>query len=333
MGANAIGAHLARLLDQQAGTLTRAQAADHGCTRSALDARLRSGRWQQVRPRVYAAFTGPLPRRSQLWAAVLYAGPGAVLWGPSAAEVDGLATRAAVTTIWLSVPADLRVRRHRVTAGSVVAGDSVAGASIVVRRSRRHVKAARPQLNPPRTHIDETVLDLVAQAASAGEALAVVADACQRRLTTPRRLLRLCQDRRNLRWRAEVLPALGDVARGAHSLLELRYLREVERAHGLPAGRRQRAVRRGSAREWIDVSYEEFATLVELDGRLGHEGAGTWRDMRRDNASVVAGEAPLRYGWADVTGRPCAVAAELATVLAARGWTGRPRHCVNGCTL
>jgi hypothetical protein len=43
----------------------------------------------------------------------------------------------------------------------------------------------------------------------------------------------------NLKGRASLVGVLRDVAEGAYSVLERRYLRDVERAHGLPAGRRQ----------------------------------------------------------------------------------------------
>jgi very-short-patch-repair endonuclease len=113
-------------------------------------------------------------------------------------------------------------------------------------------------------------------------------------------------------------------------LLELRYLRDVERPHRLPAGRRQRGV----AGTWQDVWYEEFTTVVELDGRLGHaEAQGGWRDMARDNAAAVRSEVTLRYGWADVTTRPCEVAAQVAEVLRNRGWPRTPRKCGDSCRL
>ncbi|HVB41862.1 MAG TPA: hypothetical protein VNF47_04050 [Streptosporangiaceae bacterium] len=41
----------------------------------------------------------------------------------------------------------------------------------------------------------------------------------------------------------------------------------------------------------------------------------------------------LRYNWADVTERPCGVAAEIAVVLQQHGWTARPRRCGPGCRL
>jgi hypothetical protein len=122
------------------------------------------------------------------------------------------------------------------------------------------------------------------------------------------------------------LEALPDVARGAHSLLELKDSR-IRRRHGLPPGKRQ--FRRDKAGvEYLDVLIEEWMLHVELDGRLGHDRAQEmWRDMRRDNRSVVQRMRHLRYGWADVVHRPCDVAIEQAIVLRQQGWTGRFKRC------
>ena len=69
---------------------------------------------------------------------------------------------------------------------------------------------------------------------------------------------------------------------------------------------------------------------MELDGRLGHEGMGRFRDMRRDNASTTDGLATLRYGKADVFGIPCEVAAEVGHNLTRLGWEG-PGHPCDRC--
>jgi hypothetical protein len=80
--------------------------------------------------------------------------------------------------------------------------------------------------------------------------------------------------------------------------------------------------------EYLDVVIDEWALHIELDGRLGHDRAReVWRDMRRDNASQVRGIAHLRYGWADIIDRPCAVAEEQARVLRQQGWPGRFVPC------
>jgi very-short-patch-repair endonuclease len=112
-------------------------------------------------------------------------------------------------------------------------------------------------------------------------------------------------------------------------MLELRYLRRVERTHGLPCGVRQH--RRG--RWYDDVDYAEYGVSVELDGRAAHPADLAFRDHRRDNAAVIMGSRVLRYGFADVAHRPCAVASEVAAVLSAAGWRGRPRSCGPACPL
>jgi very-short-patch-repair endonuclease len=133
--------------------------------------------------------------------------------------------------------------------------------------------------------------------------------------------------RQRVRWRRDLAAALQEVADGCHSMLELRYVRLVERPHGLPRGVRQN--RRDRWRD--DVTYAGYAVTVELDGRLAHPAERAFRDHRRDNAAVLTGLTVLRYGHADLAHRPCAVAREVAAVLRAAGWLGRPRSCGPGC--
>ena len=71
--------------------------------------------------------------------------------------------------------------------------------------------------------------------------------------------------------------ALADLrpgAQGVHSLLEYRYVSRVERPHGLPPGRRQRAVTRAGRCQFQDVAYEEYGVLAELDGQAAHPVGG-----------------------------------------------------------
>ncbi|HEX8970356.1 type IV toxin-antitoxin system AbiEi family antitoxin domain-containing protein [Oryzihumus sp.] len=135
------------------------------------------------------------------------------------------------------------------------------------------------------------------------------------------------------RWGALLGLALVDVADGAESVLELRYVTGVERSHGLPAAARQRNSMRAGRRWRDDNAYEQQRVLVELDGRLGHVGEGAFRDRSRDNGALLDGWVTLRFGWQDVTQRPCLVAADVATVLRDRGWTGRLRRCGPRCKL
>lgn len=145
-----------------------------------------------------------------------------------------------------------------------------------------------------------------------------------------------------LLWAA--VPHAGDGAAASHESAaelvgltdqpsDLVHLRDVERAHRLPQGSRQYAVRRPGGRWYDDVRYARFGVTVELDGRAAHPDEARWRDMRRDNAAAVDGRRVLRYGWTDVAGQPCAVAAQVATVLRASGWAGPVRRCGPHCTV
>jgi hypothetical protein len=139
--------------------------------------------------------------------------------------------------------------------------------------------------------------------------------------------------RHRMRWRAEVTCALTEATSGVHSLLEHRYLNGVERAHGLPTGKRQWLTRRGSRSQYSDVAYEEYSTLVELDGRAAHPEARRWMDIRRDNAHAADGRVTLRYGYAEVSEDNCEVAEEVARTLRQGGWTGTLRRCGPGCRI
>lgn len=183
-----------------------------------------------------------------------------------------------------------------------------------------------PWLEPPRTLIEETVLDLAQSARGFDEAFGWVCRAVSGRFTDTRRLRAAMETRGRVRHRAGLDTALADVDEGAHSWLELLYLR-IERALGLPRALRQARVVRGGRTQYRDCLYEEYRVVVELDGRAAHPVQTAWRDMRRDNAEAEQGVLTLRYGYADLTERPCEVAAQVAAVLQSRGWTGAVRRC------
>jgi len=307
------------LLDQQRGVLARWQASTCGLDPSTIDVMLRSDRWQTLYRGVYAAFTGEPSRESLLWAAVRRCGPTAALSYHSAAEVDKLADRPAVL-LHVTVAAGREViipeaERH----GSAP--------RIVVHRSRRVESARHPTRMPPRTRIEETTLDLTQVAASLDEAVGWLSRACGRRLTRADLLASAMEHRRKLRWRAELSGALDEISDGVHSTLEFRYVRDVERAHGLPAANRQALVTTGTRSRYLDNLYAEFGLAVELDGRAAHPAEARWQDIHRDNALSRTGLIILHYSWTDVTIRACQTAWEIADVLRSRGWTGHPARC------
>lgn len=303
------------LAEFQRGAVTRRQALESGLTLGTVRARLADGRWQRIRPGVYTVFSGEPGRQTLLWAATLGAGAGATLSHYTAAELDGL-LRQPADLIHVTVPESRRVRR-------------VPG--VIVHRSGRILQARHPVRTPPRTRIEETVLDLVQVARTFDDAFDWLCRACGGRHTTPGRLRAAMADREKLRWRAAISGALGDVALGVHSGLEHRYLHDVERAHGLPAATRQVRVAHGSRTAYRDALYAEYGVVVETDGAAAHPAGDQWRDHHRDNAAAAAGLLTMRYSWADISAAPCRVATEVAAALRQRGWPGQPRRCGPRC--
>ena len=200
-----------------------------------------------------------------------------------------------------------------------------------VRRSRLLPGKATVHDGWPITTAADTVLDLVAEMRSPHDVVALLTDACRSKSVTAEEILKAMGRRKRQRHRQLVKDVLADVVGGVESILEHRYLVKVERAHGCRAD--DARSRHGAHGVPIcrDVDYDEFDTVVELDGRLGHEGSGRHRDRRRDNAGTVRRKATLRYGHADLM-EPCEAAVEVATVLRDRGWTGQLTRCGPSCT-
>jgi hypothetical protein len=307
------------LLNAQSGVVSRQQANDAGWADEAIERRIRSGSWQRLQRGVYATFSGTPPREAKLWAAVLRAGPGAVLSHATAAEIHDLIDKP-VSKIHLSVPAQRNPSKRSPIRGAVV------------HRGRGLVAEWQPPWQLPRTSVEDTVLDLVASARTFDDAYGWISAAVGRRLTTPGLLGKALTSRSRMRWRGWVAAALEDAADGVHSPLERHYVHGVERPHGLPAARRQAKRRHGSGMRYLDNLYEEYGLCVELDGAAAHPAEGRWRDTRRDNVNFVQGARTMRYGWPDVTEHRCRTAAEVGTVLHRHGWTGTVRQCGPACT-
>jgi hypothetical protein len=309
---------LRNLARRQSGVISRTQALRGELTADMIRFRIRSGRWRPLHPGVYATFTGVPGRSSQLWAAVLWAGPGAVLSHQTAAELLRLTDKAA-DLIHVTVP---RQRHVAVASG------------VSLHRSVRAVQAVLPNSNPPRTTVEDTVLDLVQTAANFDDVCGWVIRAFARALTDQERLRMAMRQRSRLRWRADLHELIAAAVSGDHSVLEYRYERDVERAHGLPEPTRQAPFadpdgRRGRR----DRLYRDYGVIVELDGQLAHPAEDPWRDKARDNAAAADGHESLRYGWEHVRWHPCATALQVARVLRVHGWDGWPRPCSPGCPV
>jgi very-short-patch-repair endonuclease len=304
-------------LQAQSRVVSRQQAHEAGFTKEAVKWRLRSGEWQRLHRGAYATFTGDPSREAKLWAAVVRAGPDAVLSHETAAELHGLIDKP-IGPIHVSVPAERRPGRGKIP-------------GVVIHRSRCLAAEWQPPWHLPRTTVEDTVLDLVAKARTFDDAYGWISTAVGRRLTTPQSLSQALARRSRIRWRAWITAALADAAEGVHSPLERNYVYGVERTHRLPTAQRQARRRHGSGTRYLDNLYQEYGVCVELDGHVAHPPESRWRDAHRDNANRVQGIETLRYGWPDVTEDRCRTAAEIAAVLRRRGWTGTLRPCGPSC--
>ena len=310
------------ILSAQCGVVTHAQARQEGgFSEQQIEYRLERGQWRRMHRAIYASFTGQPPREARLWAALLWAGKGAMLSHETAAELQEL-TDKRHREIHVTVP------RRRRPQGKPMRG-------VVIHRSDQSRCDGVAPWKLPRTQIVDTVLDLVAAASTIDDAYSWLSRAVTRRDPVTIRELREALDRRKLfRGRAWVSDALTDVSEGAHFPLERRYARDVERAHGLPKATRQarRTIRGKTHRK--DIWYEAYGICVELDGLTYHRDK-QHQDRHRDNVNLAVDDIrTFRFDIVDLTEGACQAAAMVAASLRRNGWKGEPHPCRRpGCTV
>ena len=277
-----------------------------------MRSRVRSGRWQRLQRGVYAAFSGEPTRETVLWAALLRAGPGAVLSHQTAAERHGLIDEPS-PLITITVPASRHPARVKIP-------------GVVIHRSDAILRTRHPAMLPPCTRVEDTVLDLIQVAPTFDDAYAWICRAIGRRRTTADRI------RHGHGRPQEDALAPGDRAwRSATPKMAPCPCWNTATSTGWNArtGCPRLAGRRGSGsapgNRYLDNLYEEYGVCVELDGTAAHPADEQWRDKRRDNANAVQGIVTLRFGLPDLGDRRCETAAAVAAVLRRAAGRARPR--------
>jgi hypothetical protein len=306
-------AEIAATLSDQSGVISRRQLSAAGARGHDIQGWRRRKDLVIVHPGVYLDHTGPLTWLQRAWAAVLWAAP-AALWGESALRAhegpgrpgseDGPIHVAIAPWRRVVEPADVRVHRRVRFDDWVLSG-----------------------LRPPRQRFEDAVLEVALGITDRVAALEVLARAVQQRHTTAARLRDSLDTRPRAPDRLWLSGVLHDLATGACSVLEHGYLTDVERAHGLPTGRRQVAATASVGLVYRDNEYEA-GLLVELDGRLFHDSARQRDlDFERDLDAAVDGKTTRRLGYGQVFGRPCSTAGKTARLLSRAGWEGRSLPC------
>jgi hypothetical protein len=307
------------LLRAQAGVVARRQLLEAEVTDSEIERKLRRREWARVHPGVYVDHTGPLTWNQRAWAAVLFYSP-AALAGPSALRAAKVRGHCQTDTAPIRICVDAtRTVRSR--------------PGITVERLALWKSRTQQNFSPPRQRLEHALVCAASAQVREDAAVAQLSDAVQQGRTTPGRLVAALEGHPRLRHRRLLVEILRDVEAGAYSVLERRYLVRVERPHGLPTGDRQGRVHQGKSPAFRDVDYVALATIVELDGRIGHdEASDRWADLDRDLVAVVGGELTLRVGWGQVL-ESCRLAAVVGRILLARGPVPSLRGCCDTCPV
>lgn len=304
---------LSDLLAEHDGVLSSAQALE--CmTRSELRWKITSGRWQQPCRGVVTAQDGPLTDRQVLRVAQLWAGPQAVIAGLTAATLDGFRwlTSEDLTTIHLLVPKGRKLRP----------------APLLVDVSVRYstmlsMQDVHPVHQPRRTRIARSLIDAASWASTDRKGLAVLAAGVQQRVVRSSDLAEVLARNPHIPRRKLMFETLADIEGGAQALSELDFTQKVIRQNRLPEPDRQ-AARRDSRgrRRWLDVVWEKWRVVVEIDGAQHADALQRWDDMDRDNDLQISGYRVLRFPSWLVRTRPDYVAMKVLQALREAGFPG-----------
>jgi very-short-patch-repair endonuclease len=237
------------LAEQQGGVISRPQLLEIGVTRGQVRAQVSARRWRRWRSQCLAVHTGELSDTGQLWAAVLEAGPRAVLDGASSLLASGL-KGFTEESIRISVPRSSRRRRGR---------------GMNVHQTRRYRASDHVESGVPRTKPEVAAVHGALWARSDKQAVLLMTMTVQQGLTTPERLgvaaLRIRRDRRRLLVHATIL----DLLDGVRSISEHEFARAC-RDRGIPEPSRQVRRQTKDGRYFLDVYWDEWGVVVEIDG-------------------------------------------------------------------
>ncbi len=257
--------------------VSRRQAYALGITRWEVSAHLRARRWQRVGDQSLALHSGPVSDAGMRWAAVFQGGPRAHLDGASALIASGL-KRFDAPRIRVSVPRGARVRRTR---------------AFDIRQTRRWSRDVLAETGVPRTKPAAAAVRAALWARSDKQATLVLTMTVQQGLATAEALSKAALAIRKARRRPLLHEVILELLGGAQSLGEIDVARECRR-RGLPEPDRQVLRRDGPRRYFLDVFWDEWGVVVEIDG-IQHDWAeNIVGDALRHNSIVLQSPTVLR---------------------------------------
>lgn len=304
MRSDRVDAVIAALADEQHGVVSRRQLAAIGVGRRAIEGRLTRRLLVPLHRGVYAFGHRRLTIEGRWLAAVLAAGPGAVLSHRDAAALHGMRKAPESKKVSVTTAADARG----------TAALWVYGRRTLTPEDRAVVRGV-PVTSPARTLVDLAPMLTPAQlAATLGETDRrglLDVEAVERALR--RTKSRHGQGHARLRAALDAHRRHGAVL--LRSELEERFL-DLVIAADLPLPRLNAPLQGFE----VDALWPAERVVVELDGWTDHkERAAAARDRDKTNRLQAAGYVVLRFMHGDVVAAPSRVAATVRAVLRARG--------------
>jgi very-short-patch-repair endonuclease len=295
-----------RIASGQSSAISRRQIYAAGLSRAEVRANIAAGRWQAIGRHVVVVHTGPPAVATTWWAAQLSGGPRARLDGASSLIAAGLS--------------GFDVDRHRV---SVPRGARVFRDPLVdVRQTRRwRVDDLRQGPGPPRTRDEIAAVRGALWARSDRQAALLLTMAVQQGIVPADRIARaLLQVKRDRRL-SLVTDVVTDLLGGVRSLAELDFAHQC-RSRGLPEPTRQ-VVRRGKdGRYFLDVLWEEWGVVVEVDGIQHALAEEVVADALRHNDVTLDHLTVLRLPVLGLRVAADEFFAQIEQALADAGWLG-----------
>ena len=295
---------LQKLAASQGQVVSRRQVYACGLTRWHVRGQVRARRWRTVGDQSVCLHRGEISPAGSRWAAVFQGGPRAHLDGASALIAGGL-SRFTEDRIRVSVPRGARVRRTRL---------------FNIRQTRRWAASDIVDAGVPRARPGVAAVRGALWAVSDAQATLLLTMTAQQGLATPEEIgTELLRVRRHAR-RRMLHSVVLDLMQGAASLGELDVVRLLRR-RGLPPPDRQVLRCAGRRGYYLDLYWERWKLVVEIDG-IHH----TWAenlvdDALRQNAISLGGDTVLRLPLLGLRVAPEQFLDQIEGALVSRGWS------------
>jgi very-short-patch-repair endonuclease len=295
---------IARLSHEQAGVAHRAQLYGLGLSRGEVRAELRARRWKRHGRQTIGLHTGPLEARALRYRAVFETARLAALDGVSALIDAGL-TGYREPLIHVSMPKGTVFRRSR---------------GVRPHETRRRYDGDFVVVNGlPRVHLADAAVRGALWADTDRQATLILIMVVQQCLVTAAELhealSRIIRDKR----RGLIKSVLADVTDGVQSMGELDFARMCRR-HGLPSPSRQVWRRLPDGRACLDVYFEEFGVVIEIEGIHQAAVASVIGDSARQNWLTIANEKVLRIPVAGLRSHEDLFMGQVDALLERNGW-------------